>query len=132
MKSFAILALTVTLAAGAALAAPAAKKTPTASTQVFTGEIWDQTCARRGSHKAMAEEAGISRGPHMARECTLECHKMGSPLVLYDPATRRIYKLDDQKKAVAFAGEKVKITGTLDAKKDTIHIERIASGKHGG
>lgn len=127
MKKLAILLATLALAAGTALAAPAARKAAASKAQVFRGEIWDQTCAKRGSHVVMAKEAGIPRGTNMARECTLECHKMGSPLVLYNPSGRRIYKLDDQKRAEAFAGEKVQITGTLDTRTETIRIESIAA-----
>jgi hypothetical protein len=128
MNRVAIFLTAVLLAAGAAIAAPAAHKAAaTAQSKVFTGEIWDQTCAKRGSHESMAKQAGIPQGPNMARECTLKCHEMGSPLVLYNPADKRIYKLEDQAKAKPFAGEKVKVTGTLDARTGTIHVESIAA-----
>jgi hypothetical protein len=127
MGKAAVLLTTLLLATGVAIAAPAAHKTAAAQSKVFTGEIWDQTCAKRGSHASMAKQAGIPKGPNMARECTLKCHEMGSPLVLFNPADKHIYKLDDEAKAKPFAGEKVKITGTLDERTGTIHIESIAA-----
>lgn len=129
MKRFAILVAALILAVGFAQALPTASKSAAVTGRVFKGEIWDATCAKRGSHDVMAKEAGIPSGPQMARKCTLLCHEMGSPLVLYNPSTGKIYKLDDQKKAVPFAGEKVEITGTLDSSTNTIHIEKIAAAR---
>jgi hypothetical protein len=128
MKRLAILAAALLLAVGFAQAVPEGRKSAAVTGRLFKGEIWDQACAKRGSHDVMAREAGIPSGPRMARKCTLLCHEMGSPLVLYNPSTRKIYKLDDQKKAVPFAGKKVEITGILDPATNTIHIERITAG----
>lgn len=127
MGKAAILLTTFLLATGVALAAPAVHNAAPAPSRVFTGEIWDQTCAKRGSHYSMAKQAGIPQGPDMPRKCTLECHEMGSPLVLYNPADKHIYKLDDQAKAKPFAGEKVKVTGALDQRTGTIHVVSIAA-----
>ncbi len=40
---------------------------------------------------------------------------MGGRYTLFDPATKTAYQLDDAKKAAAFAGAKVSVTGTLNA-----------------
>ena len=48
-----------------------------------------------------------------AKDCTLGCVKGGAKFVLYSGSTA--YDLDDQTKPEAFAGQKVKVTGTLDA-----------------
>jgi hypothetical protein len=128
MNRFTVTLTLLMLVAGAALAAPAARKAATTKPHVYQGEIWDKTCAKQGTHDAMASEAGIPPGPKMARECTLECHEMGSPLVLYNPANQRFYILDDQDKAKTFAGEKVKVTGTLDTRTNTIQVSSIAAG----
>ena len=126
MNRFMLTLLALALAAGSSIAAPAAQKATASKAHVFAGEIWDQTCAKRSSHTAMAEEAGIPRGPNRARECTLKCAEMGSPLVLYNPTSKRLYNLDNPSKAKPFAGEKVKVTGTLDRETNTIHVESIA------
>ena len=58
-------------------------------------------------------------------ECTHACvDAHGSFYVLYDGKTA--YTLTDQKKPQAFAGQKVKITGTLDSAKHLIVIESIS------
>ena len=43
-----------------------------------------------------------------------------------DPNTKTTYKLDDQEKAKQFEGKNVKVTGTLDASTNTIHVSEIA------
>lgn len=128
MTRFAILLTALAFVTGAVLAAPAAPKTAKAKARVFKGEIWDEACARQGTHETMANKYGIAPGPKIARECTLECHRMGSPLVLYVPSKQSFYLLDDQAKAKTFAGEKVKITGTLDVRANTIHVVSFAAG----
>ncbi len=46
-------------------------------------------------------------------------------LVLKDPITKMSYQLDDQAKAKPFVGKQVKVTGKLEMKSNTIHIEAI-------
>lgn len=82
--------------------------------QAFTGEIVDSMCAQEGSHEQMLSP----KGPRNARECTLDCVKMGAKFVLYNHATRTIYQLDDQKKPEGFAGERVKVIGRYDRDQD--------------
>jgi hypothetical protein len=53
--------------------------------------------------------------------------KMGATYVLYNPATKTSYQLDDQKKPEQFAGEKVTVNGSLDAATNTIHVENITA-----
>jgi hypothetical protein len=54
---------------------------------------------------------------------------MGAKYVLYNPATKTTYELDDQKKPEQFAAQKVTVTGSLDAATNTIHVESIAPAK---
>jgi hypothetical protein len=75
----------------------------------FAGYVIDETCASKPAMKG--NEA-----------CARKCIKGGSPAALLT-ADAKVYKLDDQAKAVEHAGHKVKITGTLDG--DTIKIESI-------
>ena len=46
-------------------------------------------------------------------------------LVLKDPVTKMSYQLDDQAKAKPFVGKQVKVTGKLEMKSNTIHIDGI-------
>ena len=88
-----------------------------ARSRSFTGEIMDSNCAKSGQHN-----------PSMggAKECTLACVKGGGKFVLYNPDTKAVYQLDDQSKPEAFAGAKVKVTGTYDRATKTIHVTDIA------
>ena len=75
----------------------------------FTGYVIDEACAAKPAMKG--NEA-----------CARKCIKGGSPAVLLS-TDGKVYKLDDQPKAVEHAGHKVKVTGDLTG--DTIKIESI-------
>ena len=96
---------------------------PAGSAHTFSGEIMDSMCAGMGGHQQMLEGGRVKN----AKECTLECVKMGATFVLYNSATQTTYQLDDQKKPVPFAGEKVTVNGTLNAATNTISVEKIAA-----
>ena len=90
------------------------------SKQTFTGVITDDMCAK-GDHSHMA------MGPNDA-ECTKACVAFhGAAYVLYDG--KSAYVLSDQKLPEKFAGQKVKVTGALDAKTKTITVDSIAAVK---
>jgi len=106
-------AFVLILAAVAALAAPPAKHT-------FTGVITDSMCDD-GDHSQMR------MGPTDA-ECTRACITAhGASYVLYDG--KQSYTLSDQNTPEKFAGQRVTVTGTLDAKTKTIRVDSIAAVK---
>ncbi len=88
----------------------------------FTGEIMDEACADDGGHQAMFKKMGTND----PKQCALACVKGGSKYVLYESG-KTYYKLDDQKKPEAFAGQKVQVTGTLNKSTKTIHVNEIKS-----
>ena|ERR1700693_4163032 len=97
----------------AALAFAAAGK------QTFTGVITDDMCDK-ADHKSM------NMGPDA--KCVTECVKgMSGKYVLYDG--KSAYILSDQKTPEKFAAQKVTITGTLDAKTNTIQMDSIKAAK---
>jgi hypothetical protein len=51
--------------------------------------------------------------------------KSGAKLVLEDTAMNVSYQLDDQKKAKEYEGMNVRVTGTLDAQNNIIHVSSI-------
>jgi hypothetical protein len=89
----------------------------------FSGEIMDSQCARLGSHAKMMP--GVEA--KTAKECTIKCVKLGGKYTLFDASAKTAYQLDSQDKASAFAGQKVTVTGTLDAASKTIKVESIAA-----
>jgi hypothetical protein len=102
----------LTLLAIAALAAPPYK--------TFTGTITDSMCSD-------ADHSHMQMGPTPA-DCTKACVTIhGASYVLYDG--KNAYTLSDQKTPEKFAGQKVTVTGTLDAKTKTIQVDSITAAK---
>ena len=110
MRKAFYLGLALFLTAGMAVASPKAG----VKGKTFTGNISD----KMSGAKHMAGES--------PRECTLKCVEMGSTFVLVDPQGK-VYDLSDQDKPRKFAGEKVKVTGTLEG--DTIEVTSIEAAK---
>jgi len=76
---------------------------------------------------AQADHSGMRMGPTDA-ECTVACVEAhGATYVLYDG--KQAWTLSDQKTPEKFAGKKVTVTGTRDAKTMTIHVESIAAAR---
>src|ERR1019366_3923951 len=102
MTKRAALLIAGTLAAGAA-------------SQTFTGVITDSMC---GKDHAMMKVKPDSK-------CVVECVKSGSKYALYDG--KAAYVLSDQKTPQRFAGQKVKVTGTLFEKTKILRVESITA-----
>ena len=105
--------LIVSLFAVSALSAAQGKQT-------FTGVITDDICARNG-------HARMRMGPTDA-ECVLACIEVHSAqFILYDG--KEVYALSDQRTPEQFAGQRVRVIGTLDAKTKTIQVDSITAAK---
>ena len=88
--------------------------------QNFTGTITDSMCAK-------ADHSRMRMGPTDA-ECTIACVVAHNAMyVLYDG--KDVYTLSDQQTPEKFAGKKVTVTGTLDARTKTIQVDSIAAAK---
>jgi hypothetical protein len=94
---------------------------PTAQAKrTFTGTVTDSMCA--------AADHSFMRMGSSDAECTIACiDAHGAMYVLYDG--KDSYILSDQKKPENFAGKKVTVTGTLDAKTKTIQVDSIAAAR---
>jgi hypothetical protein len=104
-----ILALLMTVASSAA-----------PSTQTFIGTITDDLCAK-------ADHSQMKMGSNDA-ECTTACVSAhGAAYVLYDG--KIVFRLSGGPTPEQFAGQKVKITGVLDAKTQTIRVDSITRAK---
>ena len=105
--------LIASLLAVAALSAAPGKQT-------FTGTITDNMCGKAG-------HASMRMGPTDA-ECTVACVGVhGATYVLHDG--KNVYALSDQQTPEKFAAQKVRVTGTLDAKTKTIQVDSISKAK---
>ena len=90
------------------------------TTQTFIGTITDDMCAR-------ANHSQMRMGPTDA-ECTKACVSAhGAAYVLFDG--KNVYALSDQHTPEKFAGQKVRVVGTLDVKTRTIHVESMRAAK---
>jgi hypothetical protein len=88
--------------------------------QTFTGVITDSMCAK-------ADHSQMQMGPTDA-DCTTACVSVhGAIYLLYDG--KDAYILSDQKTPEKFAGQKVRVVGTLDAKAKKIQVESITAAK---
>ena len=93
--------------------------------RTFRGEISDSQCAMNvhsltHSHQEMLKSKSMGG---TSAECARYCAKqMGGDFVL--SAGKEVYRLDNQLEAEKLAGQKVKITGTLDARTKTIHVDK--------
>ena len=86
------------------------------TSRTFTGAITDSMCAT-------ADHSRMRMGSTDA-ECTIACISAhGALYVLYDG--KDVYVLSDQQTPEKFAGKKVTVTGTLDAKTKTIQVDSI-------
>ena len=89
--------------------------------QTVTGTVTDNMCATKAGHSQMR------MGPTDA-ECTLACISAhGATYVLYDG--KNVYTLSDQRTPEKFAGQKVRVVGTLDVKTRTIQVDSISAAK---
>ncbi len=95
------------------------------------GAISDSQCAFNVHSDSRSHEWMEKKGVYGAtddKSCTQRCVKeMGGKYVLV--TKKDVYRLDDQVAPERFAGLKVKVTGTLDAKKQTLHVLNIEEDK---
>jgi hypothetical protein len=80
----------------------------------WTGWITDEHCGAKGA-----------KADHKA--CALKCMDGGAHLVFYNLADQKIYKLDDEKRALENLGHPVKVTGELA--ENTIKVASIEEAK---
>lgn len=106
-----------------AIAGWAAKEPQSADMQTFSGEITDTLCAANGSHQKMMQQ--MKSMANDKASCVKQCLLVGAKFALYDDEKHSFYRIDDQAKdkVAPFAGQRVRITGTLDKK--TIKVSDI-------
>jgi hypothetical protein len=92
------------------------------SAQTFTGVISDDMC-ELGDHSRMRMGANDA-------ECTRACVAAhGAAYVLVEG--KNIYTLSDEKAAEKFAGQRVRVVGTLNAKTKLIQVDSISAAPVG-
>ena len=86
-----------------------------AATQTFTGVITDSMCGKDHTMMKVSPDA----------KCVQQCAKSGSKYALFDG--KNVYVLSDQKTPEQFAGQKVKVTGTLYEKTKILKVDSISA-----
>jgi len=104
---------------GLVLFAPLALSGPTDGDTVFVGTITDTECGP--DHAPMIAKGGMGT---TARECTYRCVEKGATFGFVDADQKKFFQLDDQDAPRPYAGENVRIEGTLQG--DTIRVRSIA------
>lgn len=88
--------------------------------QTFVGVITDGQCAVKVSHKEIMKKAKVNTSANCVKGCA---RRYG--YVLYDPVTKKVYKLSDQERPAELAAKRVKIKGALDTATMTIYVSSI-------
>lgn len=109
--------------AGIALTAAAG---PGASEKVFSGEIADSQCALNVHSLSQSHKEMMGMKPEIKTdaECVRFCVKERGGRYMLQTKTK-VYKLDAQVLAEEWAGQKVKLVGTLDSKTNIIAVEKM-------
>lgn len=95
--------------------------------KTFEGEVSDTQCAMNvhsltRSHREMLKSKSHGNTP---AECTIYCvDYLGGRYVLV--SGKKVYYLDDADAVKKFAAQKVKITGVLDEKAESIHVISVS------
>jgi hypothetical protein len=84
-----------------------------AMTDTFTGIVTDTMC---GANHSMMKN-------HPPEQCVKMCTKGRYEYALFDGTN--LIKLSDQKTPAKFAAQKVRVTGTLDPRTNTIKVSSI-------
>jgi hypothetical protein len=88
-----------------------------AEEKTVVGYVSDSMCGLSHSGMNMGDD----------KDCTLKCVEGGAKFVLADRDHKTVYALDAaaQERAREFAGQKVRVTGQVDAKAKTIQVTKI-------
>ena len=89
-----------------------------AAETTFVGYITDTECGP--DHAPMIAKGGMGTND---RECTYRCVEKGATFGFVDADRKKFFQLDDQGAPRPFAGQKVRIEGTLEG--DTIRVRTV-------
>jgi hypothetical protein len=88
--------------------------------RTYLGIITDGQCAAKGSHTEVMKKASVNSAANCVKGCA---RRYG--YVLYNPASRKIYKLSDQELPRDYPNQRVKVKGRLDKATQTIYVSSI-------
>ncbi|HEV2495589.1 MAG TPA: DUF5818 domain-containing protein [Terriglobia bacterium] len=95
----------------------------------FSPRLLARVNAAPGQDQAQPQQPQQQPGDQAQQQTfTGKIAKAHGKYVLQNPDTKTAYTLDDQDKAKQFEGQNVKVTGTLDAQSNMIHVSDIQPG----
>lgn len=107
----ALVALALALATGTGLIA--------GQSRAFTGVISDSMCLRDHTMMKVTPDS----------KCVKECVKASKDITYSLLVGKNAYTLDDREKPAKFAGQKVRVTGVLQAKTKVIEVASIEAAR---
>lgn len=99
---------------------PGAQPLKAGEARTYLGIISDGQCAAKGSHAEVMKKASVNSAANCVKGCA---RRYG--YVLYNPSSRKIYKLTDQELARDYPNQRVKVKGRLDKATETIYVSSI-------
>ena len=99
---------------------PGSQPLKAADVRTYLGIISDGQCATKGSHAAVMKRASVNSAANCVKGCA---RRYG--YVLYNPSSRKVYKLSDQELARDYPNQRVKVKGRLDKATETIYVSSI-------
>jgi hypothetical protein len=91
------------------------------------GSLYAQNAqpAQNSPQSPQSSQAQPAAQDQATKEFTGTIVKHGSALMLKDSSANISYKVDDDSKVKEYVGKQVKVTGTLDASSNVIHVDSI-------
>lgn len=116
MKKLALICSSVLFLSGAAIIGAATNQ------NLSNGNLTSASCTL--ANAASGDDGGASQPQQSFSGVVVSLN--GTRFVLRDDDANTWYHLDDQDAVKPYLGKKVIITGTLDARSDMIHVEKIS------
>ncbi len=99
---------------------PGSQPLKAADERTYLGIISDGQCAMKGSHAAVMKKASVNSEANCVKGCA---RRYG--YVLYNPSSKKVYKLSNQELARDYPNQRVKVIGRLDKGTETIYVSSI-------
>lgn len=125
MKAIKLFALAVALAFAATMAITPNATAASAGSRSNVVALQGQQPATPQQTTPQQAEPGAQGQQAQAQTFTGTIKSANGEYVLYVPASRTAYKLDDQSKAKQFEGQTVTVQGVLDSNTNTIKVSAI-------
>jgi len=87
-----------------------------------------EAASRKGwfaDERCSTERVKNGRTGPPGQACTRECIRKGAKVVFIDEQTGKLYRVDNPKPTRGIESDYVEVSGTLDARAKTVHVESV-------